>query len=288
MDVGVSFPDETFPGIDRIAPDLSALSGERIDAVFLTHGHEDHIGALPLLREMVRRAGLRLPVHARAWRGAGWRRRRSPRRPRSRRGGREPIRAGAFARHVLPRLPLGARFGGDPDRGRGRCGSSTPATSSSTTIRPTARRPTARGSRRPPARASTSRSSTRPTPSGRAARSRSGVAGRGAPRARLRRGAAAGSSSRRSRATSRASRRRVEAALVRGPPRGAARPQHARRWPRSPSGCGRLRLPSGSLVPAASELRGGPARAASLPDLGKPGRALLGALPAGARTSTRT
>jgi ribonuclease J len=51
IDVGVSFPDESFPGIDRIAPDLSALSGERIDGVFLTHGHEDHVGALALLRE---------------------------------------------------------------------------------------------------------------------------------------------------------------------------------------------------------------------------------------------
>ena len=51
VDVGVSFPDETFPGIERIAPDLSFLRAERIEGVFLTHGHEDHIGALALLRE---------------------------------------------------------------------------------------------------------------------------------------------------------------------------------------------------------------------------------------------
>ena len=51
VDVGVSFPDETFPGVDRIAPDLGAIRGESIDGIFLTHGHEDHVGALSFLRE---------------------------------------------------------------------------------------------------------------------------------------------------------------------------------------------------------------------------------------------
>ena len=44
VDAGVSFPDESFPGVDRIAPDFAALRGEKIEGVFLTHGHEDHVG----------------------------------------------------------------------------------------------------------------------------------------------------------------------------------------------------------------------------------------------------
>jgi len=54
VDVGVLFPEETQPGIDLILPDFSYIR-ERLDDVIgivLTHGHEDHIGAVPyLLRE---------------------------------------------------------------------------------------------------------------------------------------------------------------------------------------------------------------------------------------------
>ncbi|MFZ1288234.1 MAG: ribonuclease J [Candidatus Phosphoribacter sp.] len=51
IDCGVLFPDEHHPGVDLILPDFSYLDGrlDDIEAIVLTHGHEDHIGAVPFL-----------------------------------------------------------------------------------------------------------------------------------------------------------------------------------------------------------------------------------------------
>ena len=46
VDVGVTFGDQTTPGVDIIVPDPSFLEGETIKGIVLTHAHEDHIGAL--------------------------------------------------------------------------------------------------------------------------------------------------------------------------------------------------------------------------------------------------
>lgn len=54
VDCGVLFPEEHHPGVDLILPDFESIRDrlDQVEALVLTHGHEDHIGATPyLLRE---------------------------------------------------------------------------------------------------------------------------------------------------------------------------------------------------------------------------------------------
>ena len=65
VDLGVTFPDmDGTPGVDLIMPDMSWLAerADRLEAIFITHAHEDHVGAVALCYE-----ALKAPVYARAF-----------------------------------------------------------------------------------------------------------------------------------------------------------------------------------------------------------------------------
>lgn len=66
IDAGVSFPELSLMGVDYVVPDFTFLkeNEDKIQALVITHGHEDHIGSIPFLIQSVKIPAIYAPIHA--------------------------------------------------------------------------------------------------------------------------------------------------------------------------------------------------------------------------------